>query len=510
MRKWLWIIIGLVVVLVLLFIFPGPLRQVVGLGGQSNTPSYQTTPVVRGNLTAYVGATGSVRSNQTALLAWQTSGQVASVAVSKGQKVKKGDVLATLEQSSLPAALISAQADLITAQNNLQTVLDNSKPRADAELALAQAQKALDDAQKATNSKLYQNAGPNTIDIARANVITAQSEVDKWTEIYNRNASRAQDDSQYAAALSGLANARQKLQAAEYNLQYAVSLPDSLSVQTVYAQLDQAKANLLTAKQNWDKVKNGPNPDDIAAAQARVAAAQASLNQTKISAPFDGTVTVVNAKPGDRIQPGSAAFQLDDMSRLLIDVQVSEVDINNVKPGQPVDLTFDAIPDQTYHGAVTDISAIGTVTSGTVNFSVTVEVTSPDVKIKPGMTTTANIAVTQLTNVLLVPIRAVRVINNNQRVVYILRNGVPTPVNVTLGASDNVNTQIVSGDLREGEQVVLNPPATLNFGGPGGGGFFGGGGGGPNPGGGNSGGGSTTQPSGGATPQPSGGANGGQ
>lgn len=463
MRKWWWIIIGLVVVLVLLFIFPGPLRQVIGLGGQSNTPTYQTTPVVRGNLTAYVGATGSVRSNQTALLAWQTSGQIASVTVSKGQLVKKGDVLATLDPSSLPSSLISAQADLITAQNNLQTVLDNSQPRADAELALAKAQKALDDAQKAVNSKLYQNAGPNTIDIARANVITAQSEVDKWTEIYNRNASRSQDDAQYAAALSGLANARQKLQMAEYNLQYVVSLPDSLSVQTVYAQLDQAKANLLTAKQNWDKVKDGPNPDDIAAAQARVDAAQAALNQTKISAPFDGTVTVVNAKVGDRIQMGSTAFQVDDLSRLLIDVQVSEVDINSVKHDQPVDLTFDAIPDRTYHGVVTDISSVGSVTSGTVNFTVTVEVINPDGMIKPGMTSTANIAVTQLSNTLLVPIRAVRSINN-QRVVYILRNGVPTPVNVTLGASDNTNTQIAAGDVHEGDQVILNPPAMINFG----------------------------------------------
>ena len=483
MRKRWWIVIGLVVVILALLSFSSPVRQALGLGTQTQGSTIQTVRVQKGDLTAYVGATGSVRSNQTAQLAWQTSGQVASVAVNKDQVVQKDTVLATLEQSSLPAAMIGAPADLITAKNNLQTVLDNSKPRADAELALAQAQKALDDAQKAADSKLFQNAGANTIDIARANAITAQSEVDRWTEIYNRVASRGQDDPQYASALSGLANARQQLQRAQYNLQYTVSLPDPLSVQIVNAQLEQAKANLLTAKKNWDKVKDGPNQDDIAAAQAKVAAAQASVNQSRISAPFDGTVTLVNVQAGDRVSPGNLAFQIDDLSRLLIEVQVSEVDINQVHPDQPVELTFDAIPDKTYQGVVTSISSVGVSASGTVNFTVKVEITNPDASIKPGMTTSANIAVTQLKDVLLVPSRAVRVVGR-QRVVYVLRgDGQQAQVEVVLGATDNVNVEVVSGNVHEGDQVILNPPQTLNFGpGQGGGGgagaIFGGGGGG--------------------------------
>lgn len=468
MRKRLWIILGViaVIVVVVLVAFPNLRRRLLTGQAQSPNSNVQTVAVQKGELTAYVGATGSVRSNQTAQLAWQTGGQVAAVAVKKGQPVKKGEVLATLEQTSLSAALINAAADLVAAQSNLQTVLDNSKPRADAELALAKAQKALDDAQKATQSKLFQNASPNSIDIARANAITAQSEVDKWTDIYNRNAARAQDDAQYAAALSGLANARQQLDRAQYNLQFAVSLPDPLDVQTVYAQLDQAKASLLTAKQNWDKVKNGPNPDDIAAAQAKVAAAQASLDAAQITAPFSGAVTVVNAMTGDKVTMGTAALQIDDLSRLLVDVQVSEVDVNRVQPNQPVELTFDAIPNKNYTGAVTEIASVGTSSGGTVNFDVTVQITNPDTEIKPGMTVSANIAVTQLKGVLLVPTRAIRVINN-RRVVYVLHNGTQTPVDVTLGASDNTDTQITGGNLHEGDQVVLNPSTTSTVGGGG-------------------------------------------
>lgn len=470
MRKRLLIILGIIAVLVVVVLAAFPrLRQRLLTGqAQASNNTVQTVTAQRGDLTAYVGATGSLRSNQTALLSWQTSGQIATVAVTKGQQVKKGDIMASLAQTSLSAAMINAAADLVAAQSNLQTVLDNSKPRADAELALSQAQKALDDAQKATQSKLFQNASPNSIDIARANVITAQTEVDKWTEIYNRNAARSNDDAQYAAALSGLANARQNLDRAQYNLQYAVSLPNPLDVQTVYAQLDQAKANLLTAKQNWDKVKNGPNPDDILAAQAKVAAAQASLDAAQISAPFSGTVTAVTAMVGDRVVMGTNAIQVDDLSRLLVDVQVSEVDINRVQRNQPVDLTFDAIPNKTYTGSVTDIASVGVASGGTVNFDVSVEVNAPDTQIKPGMTASANIAVTQLKGVLLVPSRAIRVINN-RRVVYVLRNGSQSAVDVTLGASDNTYTQIVSGDLHEGDKVVLNPSTSSTIGGNGGG-----------------------------------------
>lgn len=466
MRKWWLIILGLVVVLVIaLFALPG-LQRALGLRNANAGNAIQTVTVQRGDLTAYVGATGSVRSNQTAVLNWLASGQVASGAAGIGQKVKKGDVLASLEPSSLSPDLVSAQSDLVTAKNNLKTVLDNTKPRADAELALTQAQKALDDAEKSTQSKLYQNASADTIDIARANVIEAQSEVDKWTKIYNQVSTLGQDNENYAAALSGLANARQQLTRSQYNLQYAMSLPDPLSVQTTYAQLDQAKAALLSAKQDWDKVKNGPNPDDIAAAQAKVDAAQAAINTTRISAPFDGTVTVVNSKTGDRVAMGTAAFQVDDLSHLLVDVQVSEVDVNSVQPNQPVELTFDAVPDKTYAGVVTEIATVGVASSGTVNFTISVAISDPDAAIKPGMTASANIAVTQLKGVLLVPSRAVRVINN-KRVVYVVRNGQTTPVEIVLGATDNTNYQVVSGNLHEGDQIMLNPPTTITTGGGG-------------------------------------------
>jgi HlyD family secretion protein len=493
MKRIVLIVLGVAVLLLVAGAIAFPRqrqRALAALGiGRSQAPTYQTIPARTGSLTAFVSATGAVRSSQSARITWQTSGQVASVAVQRGQQVKANTVVAQLSQTSLTQNIILAQSDLVTAQNALDAVLNNSQARANAEVALVQAQQAQTTAQKAAQSATFQRASKNTIDIARANLIDAQQGVDNATEIYNRVAARNTNDPQYAAALSNLAKARQNETKAEYNLNYVSDLPDPVSVQLVYAQLDQANANLLQAKQNWDKIKDGPNPSDVAAAQAKVAAAQATLNLARLAAPFTGTITDIQVQTGDMVNPGTYAFQIDDLSRLLVDLQVSEVDINNVKVGQPVDFSFDAVPDKTYAGQVTGIAPVGNSSSGAVNFTVTVQMVNPDDMIHPAMTAAANIAVTQLNNVLLVPNRAVRVVNN-RRVVYVLRNNQAVPVVVSLGPSDNINSQVLSGSIKPGDLIILNPPASANNRG---GVFFGGGGGG-------AGGGNQGRNSGGANP----------
>lgn len=438
--------------------------------GQQNTASqYQTQPAEMGSLTAYVGATGTVHSNQTATLVWQTSGTVDEVKVKKGDLVKPGDVLANLQQSSLSQNLILAQSDLIAAQNALEKAMNNSTARAAAALALAQAEKALDDAITNSESKLYQRASANTIDIARANLIMAEQKLDDAEQAYNRVAGRSTDDAVYAAALSQLANARQERDRAQWNLNYVEGLPDPNDIATSNAKLEQAKAQLQTARNDWEKVKDGPNPDDITSAQVKIAAIQATLNLVRIAAPFGGTVTQVSSMHGDQVGAGTKAFQIDDLSRLLVDVQVSEVDINRVQVGQPVTLTFDAIANQEYNGVVHDIAAVGSSAGGAVNFTVSVEISDFDQAVKPGMTAAVNIAVTQLDNVLTVPNQAVRVVNG-QRVVYVLKDGQPSMVEITLGASSNTHSEVLAGEVKAGDLIILNPPSNLFRPGGGGGG----------------------------------------
>ncbi len=416
------IIIGVgVVVLVIVFLV------VRGRGKSNSTSLYQTTPAQRGELTAMVGATGSVRAVQSAALNWQTTGTVEVVNAKVGDKVHKGDVLAKLGQASLPQSVLSAEVDFASAQQALDDMLNSDTARAQAAVTL---QSAKDSYKKAYDYRMSLNGK-----IVIANV----------TFDY----------------VNG-----QQIPKVKYTKGYA----DAATIAKADQSLALNKAQLDDAQRAYDRVKDGPNPTDVQAAKARVQAAQATLNMAFIIAPVDGTVTQASPLPGDQVSVGMPAFRIDDLSGLLVDVQVSEVDINNIAVDQPVSLTFDAISGKSYNGQVVEVSQAGDPSSGAVNFTVTAKITDGDSQVKPGMTAAVNIITFQVKDQLLVPNRAVRLVDGNQ-VVYILKNGQPQQVQIKLGASSDTMSVVGSGNLKEGDLVILNPPSQ------GGGPFRGGGGG---------------------------------
>jgi len=133
------------------------------------------------------------------------------------------------------------------------------------------------------------------------------------------------------------------------------------------------------------------------------------------------------------------------------------VDINSIEVNQPVNMSFDAIMDKQYNGVVNQVPLVGDVVAGVVQFNVLVELTDADEYVKPGMTSAVNIVVDQITNALLVPNSAVRVVDG-QRVVYILKDNQLQEVEVTLGASSDTHSQVIDGNLQVGDEIVLNPP----------------------------------------------------
>jgi len=468
-KRTTWIILAVVLVIIVLV--------GVALRARQNAQAaitYQTTTVEKGSLTATVGATGSVRPKQEALLTWQTTGIIGTVNVLSGDQVRNGDVLATLSQTSLPQNVILARSDLVTAQQNLDNVRNSTTQKAQAQLDLVNAQKAVDSAKATLDQLSTANRGATTpaIQNAQAQVVLAQQAVDAAQVYYSYVQYLGDNDPNKASAVTNLYNAQQSLKKAQDNLNYFLLVPSGRDIAEAQAKYDLAVAQLADAQRNWDRLQNGPTASDIDAAQARVDAAQATLDMAQIAAPFSGTVTEVDGMVGDQVSPGTQAFRVDDLSQLLVDVQVSEIDINSVKVGQPVTVTFDAIANQEYKGTVVEVAQAGDIVQGVVNFTVTVQLTDADSQVKPGMTAAVTIVVNQLDNVLIVPNRAVRVVNG-QQVVYILKNGILTPVNVTLGASSDTVSEVVAGDLKVGDQIVLNPPANV-FGGNGGGPFGGG------------------------------------
>jgi len=417
----------------------------------------QTEIIAKGDLTATVGATGSVRSNQTALLSFQTNGTVEFVHQSLGERVVEGEVLATLKRSSLSSQIILAEAELVSAKRALEDLLDSRQASAAAQLALAQAQDVLENAEyiEYVRQEGYR-ASSNTIKAAEANLVLANEEVDVAQQFYDH----ASGDAGRALALSNLIAAKQQRDSIQRNLNWYLGAPTDLEQALLDADVALAEARLADAQREWEWVKDGPNPDDIRAAEARVTASEVTLDMARLTAPFAGSITAIDVLAGDQISPGTLAFRIDDLSRLLVDVEVSEVDINRVALGQSVTLNFDAVLDQVYSGVVVEMGLIGVSMQGVVSFPVIVEVIDADEAIKPGMTAAVYVIVEQIENVVLVPNRAVRV-RDGERVVYLLVNGVISPMTVVLGATSDLYSEVLEGDLKVGDEIILNPPSFI-------------------------------------------------
>ncbi|MHB8112219.1 MAG: efflux RND transporter periplasmic adaptor subunit [Bellilinea sp.] len=427
--------------------------------------TYQTDKITRGSLIAMVGATGTVRANQTAVMTWQTTGQIGESNVETGQLVQAGDVLGRLSQSSLPQSIILAEADLVSAQRALQNLQESGLARAQAQLALAQAEDDLTTSKNKRTSKDYSRASDLTLEEARTRLSLAEDEVARYEDLYEQVKNFSADNTARLNIYSALLNARRELELAQANLRYLEGGPDALEVEEADASVALAQATYDDALREWERIKDGPDPADIRAAEARIAAIEASLGLASLSAPFGGTITEVNSRVGDQVTPGTVSFRLDDLSRLLVDVQVPEADINRLAVGQPVSMTFDAILGKEYSGVIIEVGRVGTPVTGIVNFKVTIELQDMDESVRPGMTAAVNIVINQLESVLLVPNRAVR-LREGQRVVYLLKLGVPTAVPIEIGAQSDLTSEVISGDVKEGDTVVLNPPTQFEAGQP--------------------------------------------
>ncbi|MDO9120885.1 MAG: efflux RND transporter periplasmic adaptor subunit, partial [Anaerolineaceae bacterium] len=417
----------------------------------------QTQVLEKGDLTAIVGATGTVRANQSASLVWQTNGRIESINVVIGDKVKTDEELATLAQSSLSQSIILAQSDLVTAQRNLDELINSDTARAQAQLNLANAQQNYDKVRwNAVYADKPRETSQNTLDSASAAVVIAQDRVDRAQKEYDKYGESSETDLLKANALSNLAAAKKALAEAKLSLNYYNDTPDTKEVSISSGEIAVAKAKLDDAQREWDRLMDGPDPADIEAAKARVAAIEATLNLAKISSPFAGVITDAAGMVGNIVNPNAFAFRVDDLSQMFIDVEIPEVDINRIKVGQVVAMTFDAINAAEYQGKIVEVARIGAISAGAVNFKVTIEVLNPDEQVMPGMTAAVNIVVSDLKDVLTIPNRAVRLVEG-KRVVYILKNGVATKVEIEIGSSSDTLSEVISGDLKAGDVLILNP-----------------------------------------------------
>lgn len=507
-KKIIWTII---IVLVLAFIAYLIFRP------KGNSGNIQTQAVTKQNLQLTVLATGQVVSSVDLNLSFQSSGVVKQINVTEGDKVKAGQVLATLDQSNARATLTTAQGSLAQAQANYEKVLSGSTNQqvAAAQQAVVAAQVALNNASTtlATTITQQNTAVNNAYQTLLNTSITAlpssnniDSVVPVITGTYTGSAQGVYKISVYASG-NGLKFQTSGLEISSGNAQnqptpmglnglsvqfatnpsssdsWTVNIPNTYAstyttnynayqtalqtqvsnvtaaqnqVNTAQAALGQAQANLAVTESQATSAEIDAAKAQIISAQGQVDSAEATLNNTILTAPEDGTITSVDTKVGELASALQEVVILQDVNNLHAEANVSEADIANLQPGQSVDVTFDALgPDRHFTGSVLTVNPGATVVSGVVNYLVKATLPSiPD--IKPGMTANMTILVAKKDNVLAVPSSAIISQNNNQyvRVVDDIKKGTYHQVQVQTGLNaDGGMVEITSG-LNEGQVVV--------------------------------------------------------
>jgi HlyD family secretion protein len=197
----------------------------------------------------------------------------------------------------------------------------------------------------------------------------------------------------------------------------------------------------------------------LEAAEQAVAEAQKQLDETSITAPFDGIVANVHAEEGDIIPSPTMSprtiIHLTDPTSMELDAEVDEIDIPEVKLGQRAIIEIDALPAVLLEGEVTAISTLSMEMGGVVLYEVTTSFDVPeDVGLKAGMSATADIIINERSNILLVPSRAITQDSQGNPIVKVVVNEETEERPVVTGISDGFDTEIIDG-LNEGEVVVV-------------------------------------------------------
>jgi HlyD family secretion protein len=377
------------------------LAAVLAVGGfyllknRGNGVQFKTAKVSRGDLRATVTATGTVSAVTTVLVGTQVSGTVKQLFVDFNSPVKKGQLLAQIDPALPEARVAQTKANLQAAVANVEK----------AEATLLDAERTLE-RNRALFAKNF---------IARSDLDTADT---------NRLSAMAQ-------------------------------------LNVAKAQVEQQKAALNQEETN--------------------------LNYTRILSPVNG---VVISRSVDIGQTVAASFQTptlfsiaQDLTRMQIDTNVDEADIGKVVVGQSVQFTVDAYPDNTFPGRVSEIRNAPTTIQNVVTYDVVVKVANPELKLKPGMTANVSIITSQEKDVIKVPNAALRFkwqpaegspergsagaagagrpqagraeSGAKTQGVWILAGQKPRRAPLTLGINDGNETAVLSGELKEGDAVII-------------------------------------------------------
>ena len=357
---------------------------------QSNATAAATTPVP-----ATLIAEGSLLPVQALDQSFTISGQVDKVLVKDGQSVKPGDLLVTLNNTAAAElALAQAQQEELAAQQAYDDISQSTSSGSLAQLNLAQAQYNYNVAYGNYWNRNSLQGSADAIALTKARLQILDNQISDLEEKYNSMGETKDTETGKAKVLETLSQARLDREDVQKLLNYYSSNPNSLDVQTLKAKLDVAKSALEDAQRVVARLKDGIDPDQLAAAQARlttakaaVTNAQSALDSLKLKASMGGTVVDVNVLPGQQVTALQTLMSVADFSNWVVETDnLTETEIVNVTVGQKVKIVLDALPDVELAGTVTHINDRFVETRGDVTYTVTVTLDETDPRMRWGMT----------------------------------------------------------------------------------------------------------------------------
>jgi multidrug efflux pump subunit AcrA (membrane-fusion protein) len=402
-------------------------------GAAAATPTVVLPPV---KSVDQVVAEAKVVPIQNAQLSLPTGGVVAEVLIKEGDEVQAGQTLLRLDAARQAAAVAQAEAQLLRAQNAVAELEAGARPEeiAAAEAAVAAAQAQLARVQQGPRAEEIQAAqaalegaqaalrrvqeGPREGELvaARADVANAQASLAQAQAAYDRvkwdpniqarpeSLQLEQATNAYNAAKARLAALQEgatpaQVDAARAQVDQARAQLEALQSPARAADVAAAEAEIQRAQAQLELLRSGVRPETIAGAKAEVAAAEAALEQarvalaeTELKAPFAGTVAALDTKVGEQVGPGSPIVTLADLSAWQIETDdLTELSIVKVKEGDPVLITFDAIPDLELPGTVLRIKPIGENKLGDITYTVIVGLDESDPRLRWNMTAAVEI-----------------------------------------------------------------------------------------------------------------------
>ena len=499
--------------------------------------SYTVKPATIGTVRTTVSGTGQVSSSQELAIYPQVSAKVLSVKVHNGDTVTKGQIVATLDstnayfnlenarialaklQTSNPISNVSDENTVVTNQNSLtQNYQSAFNTIATSYNNLGSIVTGLNDIFYGKTSSLYftdVNVGASTGATGQQYRLAAGVLLDKATSEYaafrdayiniDQNSTTSITKS-LDAELAMVKDLNDAVKASSVAVNYVIG-QTALSSRTNAMTSDQnnitswltivgndnvnlsnAKATIANSQQSYTQAlanlsanQTTNSPLDLRAAELSLEQAQTTFDEYTIRAPFDGVIGNVTLHTGDNAGASTiigTVVTKDYVSTIVL----NEVDVAKVSVGQPVVVTFNALPNVTATGTVIDVDSVGSVSQGVVSYNVKISINSDNPNIKAGMSINASIVTAQESNVIVVPNSAIKTVNGRS-FVQIPTTPVVNPYQanasstgsttrryngtanvgisvasvvtkpVTVGLSDNTNTEIMSG-LNAGDYVV--------------------------------------------------------